>query len=47
MHAEFWPENLEVRDNMGDLRLDGRIILERTLEKYCVDLIQEVEDRVC
>jgi hypothetical protein len=28
MHTRFWSENLEGRDHLGDLGVDGRIILE-------------------
>jgi hypothetical protein len=26
-HTKFWSENLKVRDRLGDLCVDGRIIL--------------------
>jgi hypothetical protein len=35
MHTVFWSENLKGRDHSEDLRVDGRIILERILEKVC------------
>jgi hypothetical protein len=33
MHKEYWPENVKRRDDLGDLGLDGRIILEWVLGK--------------
>jgi hypothetical protein len=33
MRTQFWLENLKGRDHLGDLGLDGRIILERRLKK--------------
>jgi hypothetical protein len=32
----FQSENLQQRDHMENLGLDGRIILKWTLNKYCV-----------
>jgi hypothetical protein len=28
IYTKSWPENLKGRDNLGDLDVDGRIILE-------------------
>jgi hypothetical protein len=28
MHTKFWPENLNGREQLGDLGIDGRIILK-------------------
>jgi len=33
MCKKFWSENLKVRDHSEDLGVDGRIVLERILEK--------------
>jgi hypothetical protein len=33
MHTIFWLENIEVRDQLEDLDIDGRIILECGLGK--------------
>jgi hypothetical protein len=33
MCTEFWSENLKEGDHLGDIDLDGRIILERILKK--------------
>jgi len=35
MHAPLWLENLKGRDHSEDLGVDGNIILESILEKYC------------
>jgi hypothetical protein len=32
-HTKFWSENLKGRDNLEDLGIDGRIILEWIIEK--------------
>jgi hypothetical protein len=34
MHTIFWVENLNGRDHLEDLSVDGRIILEWVLQKY-------------
>jgi hypothetical protein len=33
MHRIFWLENLKGRDDLEDLGVDGKIILERVLRK--------------
>jgi hypothetical protein len=33
MHAQFWSENLNGRDDSEDLGIDGKIILECILRK--------------
>jgi hypothetical protein len=33
MHTEFWLENLEGRNHLGDLSIDERIILKWILKK--------------
>jgi hypothetical protein len=35
-YTEFWWANLSVRDRLGDLGLDGRIILRRIFRKWDV-----------
>jgi len=34
MHTNFWSENLNGRDHLKDLGVDGKIILEWILYKY-------------
>jgi hypothetical protein len=34
MHTVFWLENLKRRDHSEELGIDGRIILERIIQKY-------------
>jgi len=34
MHTKFLSENLKERDNLGDISVDGRIILDLILGKY-------------
>jgi hypothetical protein len=34
MLAEFWLGNLKGRDQLEYVNLDGRMLLDRTLEKY-------------
>jgi hypothetical protein len=33
VHTKFWLQNLERREHLEDLSVDGRIILERILKK--------------
>jgi hypothetical protein len=33
MHTKFYLENLEGRDQLGDLNVDGSIILQEVLER--------------
>jgi hypothetical protein len=33
MHEKFWPENLRVKDNLEDLGIGGKIILDQILGK--------------
>jgi len=35
MHTIIWSQNLKGRDHVEDLGVDGKIILERILWKYC------------
>jgi hypothetical protein len=34
MHTKFWLENLKGMDHAEDIGVDGKITLERILEKY-------------
>jgi hypothetical protein len=34
IHTKFMPENLKARDSFGDLGVDGRTIMKRSLGKY-------------
>jgi hypothetical protein len=34
-NLKFWSENLKVRDNLGDLDVDKRIILKWILNRMC------------
>jgi hypothetical protein len=36
MHPNIYAENPSARDHLGDLYVDGAIILVRSLEKYDV-----------
>jgi hypothetical protein len=33
MRTRFWPGNLKIRDHLGDLGFEGKIILEKILGK--------------
>jgi hypothetical protein len=33
MHTKFWSENLKGRDDLEDLGIDGRIILDQILKE--------------
>jgi len=49
LHRGFWWGNLEERDHLEDLGLDGRIILKLILKKWHseggTDLIHLAQDR--
>jgi hypothetical protein len=46
MYTKFYYKNLSGRDHLGDLGIDGRIILKWTLKKQGVECIQLAKDRV-
>jgi hypothetical protein len=39
MHSKLWSENLKTKDQLGDLRANGKIILKCILGWECVDCI--------
>jgi hypothetical protein len=49
MHTEFWSGNLRVKDNFGDVDIDGRIVLRWDLKKIGregMDWIHVAQDKV-
>jgi hypothetical protein len=46
MCTQFQSENFKVRDNLGDLYVNGRLILKQILQKWCVVLTELALDMV-